>query len=140
MLDKLKNLTTGEKLFALAAVSIGGYLLYSYYTEGTASASEGDVSKLPAGAPPPSAPAQIPAYTGPTTSGGPLAYVVVTQVDPLNIRSAPSLDALVVGLFDKGGSVKATGRLAKGSGMTWAEVITPEGQKAWSSTTYLKAV
>ena len=141
MLDKLKNLTTGEKLFAAVALGLGGYLLYSYYTEGTASASEGDVAKpLPAGAPLPSVPAQIPIYTGPATSGGPLSYLVVTQVDPLNIRTGPSTDYAVIGMFPKGGSVRATGRLAKGRGMTWAEVLTPAGQKAWSSTTYLKAV
>jgi len=141
MLDKLKNLSTGEKLFAFAALTIGGYLLYSYYTDSDASASEGDVAKpLPAGAPAPVAPVVIPTFSGPTRSGGASAYVVATQSDPLNIRSGPSTGYAVIGMFDKGSTVKATGRLADGSGMTWAEVLTPSGQKAWSSTTYLKAV
>lgn len=141
MLDKLKNLSTGEKLFALAAVSLGTYLLYSYYTESDASAAEGDVAKpsqVPVSTSAPATPVAVPAYVGPARSGGPLAYLVATQTDPLNIRTGPSTSFDIIGTFAKGSTVKATGRLADGSGMVWAEVITPTGQKAWSSTTYLK--
>ena len=133
---KLKHLSMPEKVVGAGVVLLAGYLVYSHYKSSASAATLPPGAGMPSNLPAP-APVTPVAYAGPIRTGGPLGYTVQTQTDNLMVRSGPSTNFAVIGQFVKGSTVIATGRLADGSGMTWAEVKTPDGKLGWSSTSYL---
>jgi uncharacterized protein YgiM (DUF1202 family) len=145
--QKLKHLSTAEKAAGVGVVALAAFLVYSHFKSSSAPvglpAGGSFPTGLPSGLPStsPGVPSITPvAYTGTSRSGGPTGYTVQTQTDNLMVRSGPGVNYAVIGQFVKGSTVIATGNLADGSGMTWAEVKTPNGQTGWSSTSYLTAI
>ena len=135
------KISAGKKALIAGGVVLVGYLVWRHYS-GTASAAT-----LPTPAPSPLPSGGGAVHLTPvaspyaTVSTGATNYLVTTATDPLNVRQGPGTSYPVVGNFDHGSAVVASGVLTTDpSGMTWAQVLDSSGNViGWASTTYLSA-